>query len=101
MCLLCFFVFDESATTKTEPYGHTLSLHDALPNSFQVESIKRWAVLPRIDGETKAGTRTEMEVWRRGKTVTLSVKVGELTNAAATSTEKAPDRKSTRINSSH
>jgi len=58
--------------------------------SFHGESIKRWSDLPRIVGETKPGTRTEMEVWRRGKTVTLSVKVGELTNTAAASSDKAP-----------
>ena len=58
--------------------------------SFHGESIKRWSDLPRIVGETKPGTRTEMEVWRRGKTVTLSVKVGELTNASASASDKAP-----------
>ncbi|CAP42100.1 DegQ family serine endoprotease [Bordetella petrii] len=58
--------------------------------SFHGESIKRWSDLPRIVGETKPGTRTEMEVWRRGKTVTLSVKVGELTNTTAASSDNAP-----------
>jgi len=58
--------------------------------SFHGESIKRWSDLPRIVGETKPGTRTELEVWRRGKTVTLSVKVGELTNAAAATSDQAP-----------
>ncbi|WP_028356354.1 DegQ family serine endoprotease [Bordetella petrii] len=51
--------------------------------SFHGEAIKRWSDLPRIVGETKPGTRADMEVWRRGKTVTLSVKVGELTSTAA------------------
>jgi len=53
--------------------------------SFNGETIKRWSDLPRIVGETKPGTRADMEVWRRGKTVTLSVKVGELTAAASDS----------------
>ena len=57
--------------------------------SFHGESIKRWSDLPRIVGETKPGTRTEMEVWRRGKTITLSVKVGELTNTSSEA-EQAP-----------
>ncbi|MBV7481968.1 DegQ family serine endoprotease [Bordetella sp. BOR01] len=58
--------------------------------SFHGESIKRWSDLPRIVGETKPGTRTEMEVWRRGKTVTLSVKVSELSSASAAAADKAP-----------
>lgn len=60
--------------------------------SFNGETIKRWSDLPRIVGETKPGTRADMEVWRRGKTVTLSVKVGELTaksdEASATAQEE-------------
>ncbi|OZI51087.1 DegQ family serine endoprotease [Bordetella genomosp. 4] len=57
--------------------------------SFNGETIKRWSDLPRIVGETKPGTRADMEVWRRGKTVTLSVKVGELT-AKADDSEVTP-----------
>lgn len=53
--------------------------------TFNGESIKRWSDLPRIVGETKPGTRADMEVWRRGKTVTLSVKVGELKSEASNS----------------
>ncbi|MCD0504414.1 Do family serine endopeptidase [Bordetella petrii] len=58
--------------------------------SFHGETIKRWSDLPRIVGETKPGTRTEMEVWRRGKTVTLSVKVGELSSDSAAAADQAP-----------
>ncbi|OZI24821.1 serine peptidase [Bordetella genomosp. 7] len=58
--------------------------------SFHGETIKRWSDLPRIVGETKPGTRTEMEVWRRGKTVTLSVRVGELSASSATASAEAP-----------
>src|SRR5690606_13485928 len=32
--------------------------------SFHGEAIKRWSDLPRIVGETKPGTRADMEVWR-------------------------------------
>ncbi|WP_263910502.1 DegQ family serine endoprotease [Achromobacter sp. 79A6] len=46
--------------------------------SFNKEPIKRWSDLPRIVGETKPGTRADMEVWRKGKKMTLSVKVGEI-----------------------
>src|SRR3546814_19559632 len=31
LCLLVFFFFNETATTAIYTYGHTLSLHDALP----------------------------------------------------------------------
>ncbi|MGE8611792.1 MAG: DegQ family serine endoprotease [Achromobacter veterisilvae] len=51
---------------------------------FNNEPIKRWSDLPRIVGETKPGTRADMQVWRKGKTLTLSVKVGEIP------TEKTP-----------
>ena len=51
---------------------------------FNNEPIKRWSDLPRIVGETKPGTRADMQVWRKGKTVTLTVKVGEIP------TEKSP-----------
>jgi serine protease Do len=57
--------------------------------SFNGEKIKRWSDLPRIVGQTKPGTRADMEVWRRGKTVTLSVKVGELEAKAADGESKA------------
>ncbi|SAI09756.1 serine protease [Bordetella ansorpii] len=62
--------------------------------SFNGEAIKRWSDLPRIVGETKPGTSAPMEVWRKGKTIKLSVKVGEIPNektaAAAKGGEDAP-----------
>lgn len=45
---------------------------------FDKEPITRWSDLPRIVGETKPGTRADLEVWRKGKKTTLSVKVGEI-----------------------
>ena len=45
---------------------------------FNGETIKRWSDLPRIVGETKPGTSADLEVWRKGKTITLPVKVGEI-----------------------
>lgn len=56
--------------------------------TFKGETIKRWSDLPRIVGETKPGSRADMEVWRRGKTVTLSVKVGQLTSPSSDSESK-------------
>ena len=53
------------------------------------EPIKRWSDLPRIVGETKPGTSAKMDVWRKGRNVTLSVKVAELKSdrSAATADE--------------
>ena len=47
-------------------------------------NIESWTDLPRLVGITKPGTRVSMEVWRRGKAVTLEVKVGELENPGPT-----------------
>lgn len=60
---------------------------------FNKEPIKRWSDLPRIVGETKPGTRADMEIWRKGKSVTLSVKVGEIPSekTAAAGKKAAPE----------
>jgi serine protease Do len=47
---------------------------------FNGHDITHWTDLPRLVGITKPGTRVPMEVWRKGKVVTLSVKVAELTD---------------------
>src|SRR5690606_25257002 len=49
--------------------------------SFDGKDIKQMSDLPRIVGETKPGTRASMEVWRRGKAVSLKVGVGEMPSA--------------------
>src|SRR3546814_17918959 len=33
-CLCCYLFFNDTATTEIYTYGHTLSLHDALPISL-------------------------------------------------------------------
>ncbi|OZI39254.1 serine peptidase [Bordetella genomosp. 1] len=45
---------------------------------FNGETIKRWSDLPRIVGETKPGSDGKVDVWRKGRNVTLSVTVAEL-----------------------
>lgn len=45
---------------------------------FGGKDIAHWTDLPRIVGATKPGTDVAMEVWRKGKNVGLSVKVGEM-----------------------
>lgn len=67
--------------------------------TFNGEAIKRWSDLPRIVGQTKPGTRADMEVWRRGKTVTLSVKVGEIPAKIAATESAAPSEVESATNS--
>jgi serine protease Do len=45
---------------------------------FQGKKIKRVSDLPRIVGGTKPGTFADMELWRKGKILSLKVKVDEL-----------------------
>ena len=45
---------------------------------FQGRKIKRVSDLPRIVGSTKPGTFAKIEVWRKGKVLSLKVKVDEL-----------------------
>src|SRR3546814_6219215 len=48
---MSFFFFNDTATTEIYTYGHTLSLHDALPiYGLPVEEAKR-AVIARAEGE--------------------------------------------------
>ena len=41
--------------------------------SFNGEKIKNWSDLPRLVGQTKPGTTTPIEVWRRGKVESLNI----------------------------
>src|SRR3546814_11360087 len=43
--VILFFFFNDTATTEIYTYGHTLSLHDALPIYFVQECSQRWGVL--------------------------------------------------------
>jgi serine protease Do len=60
---------------------------------FGDKPIGRWSDLPRLVGETKPGTSSTLEVWRKGKPLTLKVTVAELKAdkvAAATPTAPKP-----------
>src|SRR5690606_32303037 len=46
--------------------------------------------LPRIVGATKPDSRVDMEVWRKGKSVKLRVKVGEMPSADEDAQGKKP-----------
>ncbi|GAB2911176.1 Do family serine endopeptidase [Paralcaligenes sp. KSB-10] len=52
---------------------------------FNGKNIAHWTDLPRIVGATRPDSKVSMEVWRKGKTVSLNVKVAELTAAASKS----------------
>lgn len=56
---------------------------------FNDQTIKRWSDLPRIVGETKPETQGKLDVWRKGRNVTLNVKVGEIKAEAAPGKRKA------------
>ena len=62
---------------------------------FGDKPIGRWSDLPRLVGETKPGTTSTLEVWRKGKPLTLKVTVAELKAdkpaAAAPVPTKAPE----------
>ena len=55
---------------------------------FGSTPIAQWSDLPRVVGGVKPGTREALTVWRKGKEVTLRVKVGEFeTDAPAAAQE--------------
>src|SRR5690554_2208453 len=45
---------------------------------FNGREIAHMSDLPRLVGSTKPGTRASLELWRKGKSVTVNVKVGEM-----------------------
>ncbi|MEM6491989.1 MAG: serine protease, partial [Pseudomonadota bacterium] len=50
---------------------------------FNGRTVDTMRALPRIVAETPVGSQTAVEVWRSGRTVQLSVVVGELEEAEA------------------
>ena len=45
---------------------------------FNDSAITHWSDLPRIVGATKPDSRASIEVWRKGKSITVHAKVGEI-----------------------
>jgi serine protease Do len=64
---------------------------------FGGKKVEKFSDLPRLVGNTKPGTQSSLEVWRRGQAKTLSVNVAELeperTASAAPAPEKPPVEK--------
>ncbi|WP_353171234.1 DegQ family serine endoprotease [Paracandidimonas soli] len=60
---------------------------------FDGKPIAQMTDLPRMVGSTRPGTKSALEVWRKGKTVKLDVVVGEMPNEApaAGSGSQAPE----------
>lgn len=46
--------------------------------AFNGAPVKRWSDLPRMVGDLKPGTATTLQVWRKGRSITLKVKVVEI-----------------------
>src|SRR3712207_7703454 len=89
MVVMCFFFFNDTATTEI----YTLSLHDALPICSSASS--RTATSPSTGGSA-AGRRRSTSTTPRTYTFT-SVRA----STAFRTRRSTRDRKSTRLNSSH
>src|SRR5690554_6823923 len=59
--------------------------------SFDGNEIKHMTDLPRLVGATKPGTKSTMEVWRKGKTVKLNVTVDTMPAAEGETPAVRPD----------
>jgi serine protease Do len=60
---------------------------------FDGKEVESSSDLPRLVGATRPGTRSSMEVWRKGTTRTLSVTVGELLEDRVAAREAPKERK--------
>src|SRR3546814_20675780 len=108
--MFCFFFFNDTSTTESYTYGHTLSLHDALP--IYVDSFGRgradrddFAFLERaqqlgLQRQRHLGHFIEQQgaaVRGAEKALAPRRRAGE----GALLVAEQQDRKSTRLNSSH
>src|SRR3546814_19514052 len=101
--IFLFFLFNDTATTEIYTYGHTLSLHYALP-IFRKTLVLR---LPITEGSAKVrgGDAVDepedvaLPIW--AGSVPLRLVAGAPAANADLAAELDADRKSTRMNSSH
>src|SRR3546814_17894967 len=94
---LCVFFCNGTATTESETYGHTLSLHDALPISVAFEIGPADARSGNDDCFALTRRRHSGRRCVLGETRRSEKRGG---NREAAGADPA-DRKSTRLNSSH
>src|SRR3546814_11798448 len=98
MSTVCCFLFNDTATTDIYTYGHTLSLHDALPiYLFVMAGVPHITagMLDALTGELEGGaplTAHTIGAWAPESEVADILRAAEIAHA---------DRKSTRLNSSH
>src|SRR3712207_8965238 len=88
---MSFFFFNDTATTEI----YTLSLHDALPISKLPADLLHADDAPLVDEGRVAGDDEEGPEARQGRDDVLDDPVGQIFLL------RIPDRKSTRLNSSH
>src|SRR3546814_12325815 len=96
------FLFNETATTESYTYGHTLSLHDALPIFLLLVALSSAAA--RLYGKTIANRLVRFGFVPLSTAIVLTWIVIQLPTDEGMyepAKEAFPDRKSTRLNSSH
>src|SRR3546814_12304632 len=104
MIISFFFFFNDTATTEIYTYGHTLSLHDALPISAVApkQTAPAPSPLPRLaQNPWMARYRCEPSQPSPPQVPTPEAHKSHGATAPAPRTALTPDRKSTRLNSSH
>ena len=91
----------EGALVRSVEAGGPAALAGVEPGDiitiFAGRKVGKFSDLPRLVGNTKPGTQTTLELWRRGQTKTLNVSVAELAAerpvAAATGPAKPPEER--------
>ena len=59
---------------------------------FGGKKVEKFSDLPRLVGNTKPGTQSSLEVWRRGQAKALSVSVAELESERTAAAPSAPEK---------
>lgn len=56
---------------------------------FNGQKINHMSDLPRLVGATKPDTQADVTVWRKGKSVDIKTKIGEVANSATTTSDQS------------
>src|SRR3546814_14238143 len=105
-----FFFFNDTATTVIYPYGHTLSLHDALPISSGSGAAAHQGTLstatrpasrsPPVRSARASPTRSALR-WRSGSCALASVPTWSTTAPTASSATATSRRACPKIGRAH